>query len=59
MTLLTTRDVARLLRVHPNTVKRWTDRGDIRVIRLNERGDRRYDPEDVRAFIEQRRATDD
>jgi len=40
--LLTLREVAQIFRVTPYTVKRWDKKGRIKVIRINERGDRRY-----------------
>jgi DNA-binding transcriptional MerR regulator len=39
--------------VSPNTVRRWSDRGIIRTIRINHRGDRRYMVEDIYLLIEQ------
>ncbi len=42
---------ARLLGVHPNTVRAWTDQGRLRCLRINERGDRRYRVADLRAFL--------
>ena len=49
--MLTTRDVARILNVHINTVRRWTDRGILDTYRLGPRGDRRFDAEEVTRFI--------
>ena len=45
--LLTVREVARLLRVSPLTIKRWGKRGKLPAIRINSRGDRRYKKEQV------------
>ena len=45
--LLTVRDVARLLHVHSNTVRRWSDQGLLRAYRISRRGDRRFRREDV------------
>jgi DNA-binding transcriptional MerR regulator len=52
-TLIPVKEVARLLHVSPNTVRRWSDRGIIRTIRINHRGDRRYMVEDIYLLIEQ------
>jgi diguanylate cyclase (GGDEF)-like protein len=41
---------ARLLGVHPNTLRAWADQGRVRCLRVNERGDRRFLVEDLRAF---------
>ena len=49
--MLTVREVARLLHIHSNTVRRWSDRGIIRAYRINHRGDRRFRREDVADFL--------
>ena len=53
--LLTLREVARLLHVHPNSVRRWADMGLITTYRIGIRGDRRFRPEDVDTFLNARR----
>lgn len=50
--MLTTTEVAKLLRLHVNTVKRLGDRGDLIFFRVCKRGDRRYRAADVRRFLE-------
>jgi len=49
--MLTVREVARLLNIHSNTVRRWSDRGIIRVYRISRRGDRRFRREDIAHFL--------
>ncbi len=49
--MLTTSEVARLLHVHINTVRRWSDRGLIRAYRISSRGDRRFRQEDITRFL--------
>jgi len=49
--MLTVREVAQLLHVHTNTVRRWSDRGLIRAYRISHRGDRRFRREDVARFL--------
>ena len=49
--LLTIREVARVLHVHPNTLRRWSNDGRIRAYRINERGDRRFKREEVARFL--------
>ena len=49
--LLTVREVARLLHVHSNTVRRWSDQGLLRSYRISRRGDRRFRREDITHFV--------
>jgi excisionase family DNA binding protein len=49
--LLTARQVARLLNVHVNTVRRWNDRGILKAYRIGPRGDRRFDKADIDMFL--------
>jgi excisionase family DNA binding protein len=42
---------ARLLGVHPNTVRAWSDQGRLRFYRINPRGDRRYRLGDLQRFL--------
>src|ERR1700675_3593595 len=42
---------ARLLGVHPNTVRAWSDAGRLRYYRINPRGDRRYRLGDLPRFL--------
>lgn len=45
--LLTIRQAAEVLNVHVETLRRWDKAGKLKAIRVNERGDRRYKPEDI------------
>ena len=49
--MLTANEVADLLHVHVNTVKRLGDRGEIPFYRIGKRGDRRFRLDDVIAFL--------
>ena len=49
--LLTVRDVAQLLNIHNNTVRRWSDQGMIKAYRINDRGDRRFKREEIVRFL--------
>ncbi len=51
--MLTTSEVARLMSVHMNTVRRWSNQGVLRTYRIGSRGDRRFQEEDINDFIEQ------
>lgn len=42
---------ARMLGVHPNTVRAWSDAGRLRYYRINPRGDRRYRLGDLQRFL--------
>ena len=45
--MLKTNEVARLLNVHINTVRRWSNIGILRAYRIGARGDRRFVRADV------------
>jgi excisionase family DNA binding protein len=50
-TMLTVREVSRLLHVHSNTLRRWSDQGVIKAYRIGPRGDRRFRPEDIAVLL--------
>ena len=49
--MLTTSEVARVLNVHINTVRRWSNQGTLKSFRIGARGDRRFRQEDVDRFL--------
>jgi excisionase family DNA binding protein len=49
--MLTARQVAQMLNVHINTVRRWDVRGVLRAYRVGPRGDRRFSRDDVALFL--------
>ncbi|OGN97260.1 MAG: hypothetical protein A2Z77_06465 [Chloroflexi bacterium RBG_13_51_36] len=51
--MLTVREVARLLHVHPNTLRRWTNNGRLKAYRITPRGDRRFKREEIARFLAQ------
>lgn len=40
-------EVAHLLNIHINTVRRWSNEGILKAYRISSRGDRRFKKEDV------------
>jgi excisionase family DNA binding protein len=50
--LLTIRQAAEILNVHVETLRRWDKVGKLKAIRVNERGDRRYKPEDLEKIMQ-------
>ena len=49
--MLTTSEVARILNIHINTVRRWSNQGTLKSYRIGSRGDRRFRKDDVDAFF--------
>jgi excisionase family DNA binding protein len=49
--MLTIQEVAELLHVHSNTLRRWTDQGTVKAYRVGPRGDRRFRAEDIDMFL--------
>jgi excisionase family DNA binding protein len=49
--LLTVGQVAGLLSIHPNTVRRWSKKGVLESYRIGSRGDQRFKKEDVNTLL--------
>jgi diguanylate cyclase (GGDEF)-like protein/excisionase family DNA binding protein len=49
--MLTVAGAARMLGVHANTIRAWTDQGRLPCVRINRRGDRRYKAAELRRFL--------
>jgi excisionase family DNA binding protein len=49
--MMTVKEVAQLLSIHVNTVRRWSNRGIIKSYRITSRGDRRFRREDIARFL--------
>lgn len=56
--MLTTNEVARLLNVHINTVRRWSNNGTLRAYRIGTRGDRRFERTDVLNLLSEQSGMD-
>jgi excisionase family DNA binding protein len=51
--MLTVSEVAEILHIHPNTLRRWSDEGKITSYCITTRGDRRYRKSDIDNFLSQ------
>jgi excisionase family DNA binding protein len=49
--LLTVTQVAQLLNAHPHSVRGWAESGLLDCYRIGFRGDSRFKPDDVEAFL--------
>jgi len=50
--ILTTRELAKILNVHINTVRKWADRGIIPCRKVGKRNDRVFDKKDIQTFLD-------
>ena len=49
--MLTVNEVAHLLHIHPSTVRRWEQQGQLKSYRLGPKGSIRFKGEDIVNFI--------
>lgn len=49
--MLTASELASLLNVHINTVRRWSNSGLLQAYRIGPRGDRRFSRDDIDNFL--------
>ena len=54
--LLTIAEAAKLLNVHVNTVRRWSNKGILKTYRLGSRGDRRLRQGDIDKLLRKSRS---
>lgn len=52
--LLSLKEACELLKVHPNTLRKWDSKGILKAVRFGQRKDRRYRREDIEKFIKKR-----
>lgn len=52
--LLTLNEAAKILKVHPNTLRLWDKNGTLPAIRIGIKRVRRYKKEDIEKFISQK-----
>jgi len=50
--LLTIKEAARMINVHPNTLRNWEKDGKIQAIRIGSRRDRRYPKQTIWAMCQ-------
>lgn len=48
--LLTLSETSQILKVHPNTLRKWDMKGILKAVRFGQRGDRRYKKDDIEKF---------
>ena len=53
--LLKISETAKLLNVHPNTLRKWDKKGILVAVRFGERKDRRYRKEDIENLLKNKR----
>jgi len=49
--LITIRQAAEILSVHVETLRRWDKSGKLKAVKINSRGDRRYEKQEIENFI--------
>lgn len=51
--ILTLKQACEVLNCHPNTLRKWDNKGLLKAIRFGSRGDRRYKKNDLSKLLEQ------
>ncbi len=49
--LVTLAQAVDILKVHPNTLRKWDKKGILKAVRFGQRGDRRYYMKDIENFM--------
>lgn len=53
--LLTLKEAAHILKVHPNTLRVWDKKGILKAVRIGVKKVRRYKKEDIVKFIDKKK----
>lgn len=53
--LITLKEACEILKVHPNTLRQWDEKGILKAVRFGQRRDRRYRKEDILRLINKKR----
>lgn len=49
--LISLKEASKLLKCHPNTLRKWDKDGILKALRFGKRGDRKYKKKDILDFI--------
>ncbi len=52
--LLTLKEASKMLKVHPNTMRQWDDKGILVALRFGARKDRKYRKNDIMKLLNQK-----
>lgn len=52
--LLKLTEVSKMLNVHPNTLRKWDEKGILKAIRFGQRQDRRYYRKDIEKLLKEK-----
>jgi excisionase family DNA binding protein len=49
--MMTVTEASKILHIHPDTLRRWSDKGAIKSYRVTSRGDRRFTTGNINQFL--------
>ena len=52
--LIRIKEAAEMFGIHPETLRRWSKKGKINAVVINDRGDRRFKLSEISKFINQK-----